>query len=413
MIIWLINHYAVPPQYYPLARTTYFAKKLMEKGHEVIVFAASSVHNSSINLIKSSELFREEIVNGVRYVYVRTNSYVSNGVARILNMLEFARRLPKATKAYGKPDVVMASSATPFACMAGLRLAKKQGAKAIAEISDLWPESFVAYGLMNSSNPLLKVMYAYEKCIYQKADEIIFTMEGGKDYLIKKAWDKGHGGPVEMKKIHYINNGVDLQEYHYNKSHYTFLDVDLDSAGTFKVVYTGSVRKVNNLGILLDVAAILQKYRDKNIRILIYGDGDERELLKNQAQKRGLQNIVFKGKVDKEYVPFLLSKADLCLMHWQPSPITQYGMSMNKLFDYFASGKPILSNSISGYDLIQEFGAGKSALITSAEQYAEAILSFTKMSQEQYDTTCANSRLAAGTFDYSQLTGKLLEVMEK
>lgn len=28
MKIWLINHYAVPPQYYPLARQNYFAKTL-------------------------------------------------------------------------------------------------------------------------------------------------------------------------------------------------------------------------------------------------------------------------------------------------------------------------------------------------------------------------------------------------
>lgn len=51
MNIWLINHYAVPPKYYPLARPTLFAKNLMAKGHTVTVFAASSVHNSDVNLI--------------------------------------------------------------------------------------------------------------------------------------------------------------------------------------------------------------------------------------------------------------------------------------------------------------------------------------------------------------------------
>ena len=33
MNIWLINHYAVPPKYYPLARPTLFAKNLMAMGH--------------------------------------------------------------------------------------------------------------------------------------------------------------------------------------------------------------------------------------------------------------------------------------------------------------------------------------------------------------------------------------------
>ena len=52
MRIWLINHYAVPPQYYPLARQNYFAKYLMQAGHEVTIFAASTVHNSELNLIE-------------------------------------------------------------------------------------------------------------------------------------------------------------------------------------------------------------------------------------------------------------------------------------------------------------------------------------------------------------------------
>lgn len=41
MDIWLINHYAVPPKYYPLARQTYFAKYLMALGHTVTIFAVA------------------------------------------------------------------------------------------------------------------------------------------------------------------------------------------------------------------------------------------------------------------------------------------------------------------------------------------------------------------------------------
>lgn len=38
MDIWLINHYAVPPKYYPLARQTCFARYLMAMGHTVTIF---------------------------------------------------------------------------------------------------------------------------------------------------------------------------------------------------------------------------------------------------------------------------------------------------------------------------------------------------------------------------------------
>ena len=94
MNIWLINHYAVPPQYYPLARPTDFARNLMAMGHQVTIFAASTVHNSDRNLIDDGRVFREETVDGVRYVYVRCRDYQGNGLKRILNTCEFAAKLP-------------------------------------------------------------------------------------------------------------------------------------------------------------------------------------------------------------------------------------------------------------------------------------------------------------------------------
>ena len=94
MNIWLINHYAVPPKYYPLARPTLFAKNLMAMGHTVTVFAASSVHNSDVNLITDGRKWREETVDGVHYVYIKCCDYQGSGLKRIYNICEFAWKLP-------------------------------------------------------------------------------------------------------------------------------------------------------------------------------------------------------------------------------------------------------------------------------------------------------------------------------
>ena len=110
MRIWLINHYAVPPQYYPLARQNYFAKNLMALGHEVTIFAASTVHNSDQNLIEDDTPYREDVVDGVHYVLVRCKGYHGNGLSRILNMLEFARKLPSVCNQYPRPDAIVATS---------------------------------------------------------------------------------------------------------------------------------------------------------------------------------------------------------------------------------------------------------------------------------------------------------------
>ncbi len=411
MRIWLINHYAVPTKYYPLARPATFAKHLMRAGHDVTIFAASTVHNASLNLITDGSLYREDTVEGIHYVYVRDLGYEGSTIRRILNMLLFPPRLARVCKRFPKPDVILAVSATPMACMKGLKLAKKYGCKGIAEIADLWPESFVAYGLTRRNSLALKLMYAYEKKLYTRADEIVFTMEGGRDYIIGKGWGSDSGGPVALSKIRHINNGVDLAAFDDERERLAFPDPDLDDPDTFKAVYAGAIRKVNDLSILVDTAEALKKRGRMDIRILLFGDGDERAALEQAAKERNLANIVFKGKVAKQKVPYILSKADLCLLHWKPTPIANFGMSMNKEFDYFASGKPVLANNQTAYDLIERYRCGRSETLTDPDAYAGAICRFADIEPEQRLEYGRNARNAAREYDFAKHTQTLLKIM--
>ena len=181
MNIWLINHYAVPPQYYPLARPAIFAKYLQRSGHRVTIFAASTVHNSDQNLITDGRNWREEYVDGVHYVYIRCRDYQGNGCSRILNMCEFAWKLPGVCARFEKPDAIVATSMPPMSCAVGIHLAQKYGCRAVAEIADLWPESLIAYDVAGPRNPAVLLLRRLEKWIYKKADAIVFTMEGAYD----------------------------------------------------------------------------------------------------------------------------------------------------------------------------------------------------------------------------------------
>lgn len=406
MRIWLINHYAVPEKYYPLIRTTNFAKYLMRMGHDVTIFAASSVHNSTVNLIQDGALFREEWVNDIHYVYVRCSSYSGNGIGRICNMFEFAFRLESVCTNFPKPDAVLASSATPLACKAGLKIAKKNKVKAVAEVVDLWPESFVAYGFVNKSNPMLFPMYLYEKKMYEYADAIIFSFEGAYDYIEERGW--AHDIPRE--KVHYINNGVDLEVFDYNKEHHQIDDDDLNNGEIFKVVYTGSVRRVNNLGKLLDVAKMI---KNPKIRFLIWGKGDEKSLLEERLAKEGIRNVVFKGYVEKKYIPYITSCADLNLAHGKNSALLRFGMSPNKMFDYMAAGKPIFTDFSGNYNPTVHSGAGMDIENPTVENIAKAIDDFANMAAETYGKYCRNARKGAEQYDFKNLTKKLLEIMEK
>ena len=405
MKIWLINHYAVPPQYYPLARQNYFAKNLMALGHEVTIFAASTVHNSDLNLIEDDTPYREDVVDGVHYVLIRCKGYQGNGVSRILNMFEFARKLPGVCNQFPRPDAIVATSMPPMSCAAGIKLARKYGCRGIAEIADLWPESIIAYGIAGPHNPAVLWLRRLEKWIYTRADAVVFTMEGGYDYIRERHWER----EIPESKVYTINNGVDLKEFRENMRKYQIQNSDLDDPDTFKVVYTGSIRKVNNLGLLLDAAKLVT---NPNIRFLIWGAGDELESLRDRVAAEHIENVKFQGSVEKKYVPYIVSKADLNLAHNNPTPLFRFGISFNKLFDYLAAGKPILSDFPCPYNPAVRLGAGTEVAEPTAQNIANAVEEFAAMPQARYDEYVHHARRAAEEYDFENLTKKLIAVLQ-
>ena len=405
MNIWLINHYAVPPMYYPLARQTCFAKHLMKMGHDVTIFAASTVHNSDKNLITDGQRWREETVDGVHYVYIKCTDYQDSGLKRVYNICEFAWKLPSVCKKFPKPDAIVATSMPPTSCAMGIRLAKKYGCKGVAEIADLWPESIVAYDIAGPKNPAVILLRWLEKWIYKKADAVVFTMENAYKYIEEQAWEN----QIPKSKVFYVNNGVDLSLFRYNRENFKTEDADLDDKDIFKVVYTGSIRKVNNLGLLLDAA---KKVTDPRVRFLIWGDGDELPALKERVKKENISNVIFKGRVDKSYVPSIVSRADLNIAHNTPSPLFRFGISFNKLFDYLAAGKPVLSDFPCGHNPAVVWDAGTEVNEPSAESIADAIMKFVDMDEKQLKHYSNNALAAAEEYSFEALTKKLLSVIE-
>lgn len=403
MNIWLINHYAVPPKYYPLARQTYFAKHLMALGHTVTIFAASTVHNSDKNLITGKDRWRQETVDGVHYVYIKCLDYQGNGLRRVYNICEFAWKLPGVCKKFPRPDAIVATSMPPTSCAVGIHLARKYGCRGIAEIADLWPEGIIAYGIAGPHNPAVLALRRLEKWIYKKADAVVFTMEGAYDYIKERKWEKD----VPRSKVFYINNGVDLEQFHYNREHFRIEDPDLEDPESIKVVYTGSIRKVNHLGALLDAAKQVQ---DSRIRFLIWGDGDELPALRRRLQEEGIQNVLFKGRVDKKYVPSIVSRADYTYINGGDNDLFRFGISPNKLFDYFAAGKPVILYMRVKYNPAEHFSCGLTCR-TEAE-LLELLKKLPSISEADYAALCRGAEGGAREYSFENLTRKLLNVIE-
>ena len=409
--IWIINHYALTPAQGGLCRHFYFAKELAERGYNVRIFTSSAIHNTEINMISEKEgLFKEVPYEGVKYTYIKSSQYKGNGIGRIKNMLGFAFDIKKIWERYSyeNPQVIYTSSPDLFTAWKAEAFAKKHKIPCVVEIRDLWPLSIVEYKNISAKNPAIIALFMLEKHIYKNADSLGFTMTGGKDYICVKKWEK----KVNPDKIFNVNNGLDIDLQDKQRKEDVYNDGELDDKKVFKVVYAGSVREANHVGLLVEAAKYIKNKGYSDIEFLIFGDGTEKKILEKKCIEEKIDNVFFKGRIDKKFMPSVCAKSDLNMISVQQTGVSKYGVSWNKLFDYMNAGKPIVSTTEVAYDLIKKYECGIVCENQNIETIANAIIKIYNMPDYDYSVICRNAKNGAKDFDYKVLTDKLEEAID-
>ena len=408
--IWIWNHYATNMFFDQAGRHYWFAENLIKEGYKPTIFCASTNHFSDNHIDTEGSRYSLDSVNNIPFVFVNTPEYKGNGKNRVLNMISFYRGLFKTAKMYaelnGKPDVILASSVHPLTLVAGIKIAKKFDIPCICEVRDLWPESIVAYGSLKGNSMIAKLLYQGEKWIYKKANSVIMTWEGGTQYIQDQGWDN----QIDLNKVKHISNGVIIDSFDKNSKENQIDDSDLNDKNYKNLVYAGSIRKVNNLGLLLDAAKLVQE-KDQQIKFLIYGSGDEKEMLENRCKEENINNVVFKGRVEKKMIPSILKKSYANILHNSSTSLDKYGQSQNKFFEYLAAGRCVIQTYTTGYSVLEKYNCGISADKQKPEEITEIILEACK-DTEKAEQMSQNARRAAFEFDFTKLTSKLIEVIE-
>ena len=291
--VWILNHYAEEPKTGTGLRHYNFAKYLQQLGWQPIIFAASTIHKTNKNLIEDDRIFLEQTVNGIPFVFIRARNYWGNGMERVSNMLDYYRGMKKSADKFERPDIILASSVHPLTWQLGKRFSKRYGVPWVCEVRDLWPYSLVQYGILGEGSILTKLMYAYERWSYKKSDAIIFTIPGGKSYI------QSHYKAVDLDKVFYINNGVDLEAFEYNKEHFPYVDSDLENDEVTSLVFAVQYLPHISFPLIECIAELTTKRTLKNLFNCCFLETVKtRRNSKNFVRKR-LSNVVFKGRVEK------------------------------------------------------------------------------------------------------------------
>lgn len=342
MKIWYISAYDQPRGQSP--RTYDFSIELMQRGHDVTMFANSFCHFTKKDHLTDKELWRIEKMDGITVVWLKTRPYSGNGIGRGLNMLDNARRVLQSSRMlHDPPDVVLAPSVPLLTGWAGAHLAYKFCVPFIFEVRDVWPDALVDIGGLKKNSLVYYAFRYLERLMYRKASRISSTLPNLAEHV-------GAAG-VNPSKIVCIPNGIDLSQYPIG-----CYDGGVERQLT--VMYVGGFGLDHDVPSIIRAAKILQDEGDERFRFILIGGGVRKRLCEQEALSYDLRNLLFRDPVPKPTLPEVQREADILIASITDSKSYRFGLNLNKLCSYFASSRPVLFSGNPPNDPVAESGGG-------------------------------------------------------
>lgn len=200
------------------------------------------------------------------------------------------------------------------------------------------------------SRSILKVVTPYLKSVLKYLDELTAVSNSGASYA----------AGLTDKPIAIIPNGIDLKKYKKTAVK------NKDEKET--ILFIGRLERRKGVRYLLEAFQLLQQ-SNPDVRLLIAGDGPDREKLELLAEDLKLKNVSFLGFISEDLKLKLLSEADLFC-----SPAL-FGESFGiVLLEAMAMGTVTVAGNNSGYsDLMQGVGSLSIVNPEDAQEFARRL----------------------------------------
>ena len=380
MKVIYFHQYFTTPKGSAGTRSYFFAKKLVESGHKVQMFCLSDFRcNTGLNN-PFKRNFRKGYCEGIEVIEFNYNySNNLNLKKRLIIFLKYSiAALNFALRS--DADLIFCTSTPLSVSLPGIFCRWIKGTPFVFEVRDLWPDLPIAMGL--KLNPItLNILKIFEKISYKSADELIGLAPGICSAILSNN--------IDEKKINNIPNCCDLDLF-FPSENYLKEDFEIIKSITqdkeskqFIAVYAGAHGLANGLNSLLDVAVELKKLGNKNIQIVLIGEGSQKLRLMERAKKEDLYNCHFLNSMPKlQLAEILRRNVNVGLMILEDIPAFQYGTSPNKFFDYLSSGLPVITN-YPGWvaELVEDRHIGINVKPKDPKTFAETLIFMSKNDQ--------------------------------
>ena len=393
-ILYFYQYFSTPKGSWG-TRVYEFAAEWVKAGHEVTV--VTSIYSKSD--LKAEKFLERQCIDGidVRIINVRVDNR-QPFLKRIYTFLSYAfwsswyaLRLPA--------DAVIASSGPITVGIPGLAAKYLRGRKLVFEARDLWPEGAIELGLLQ--NPFLKKMaYWFENRCYKASSLIVGLSPGIKSHIEKKHGHRNVISVTNAANIHLFSTpvpfpavqGIESKKY---------------------AIYTGNIGEVNNAIWMLEAARILKEKQASDFKILLIGEGQQKEWIRTEIARLQLDNLLLWDLMPKDELVALVQHAVVSLVPLKGTPVLDTS-SPNKFFESLAAGIPVIQNT-NGWmrEFLEEHQVGFTISPDDPEALANCLLDLKNQPEVLLDMGVRGKELARKLFDKNMLADKMLKAIEK
>jgi colanic acid biosynthesis glycosyl transferase WcaI len=387
LLIISLNYAPEPTGFAP--HTTALAEFLAVEGHDVAVitgfpFAPRWVRWPEYRgrFMQRDRVNRVDLVRIAHYIPSRPGS----AIQRILMEGTFACvgffAAIRILMSKGKCDGILYTGAQPAIAWLARMLAAIMSVPYIVKITDLAAQAASDVGIIHNRN-FADFLNRLEFGAYRRAKAAIVLCDSFTKALIREGFPEAG--------IHLIRDSVDLASIKPDGNGMAFRKRFGLTPSDFILLYSGSFGLKQGLFYVLSAARILAE-TNPDIRWVLVGDGETREVLAKRIKEERLDPIVKMLPLQLEAdMTDMFAAANVLLLSQLRS--VKDTVIPSKLLMYMAAGKPVLAAVNSGSQaagIVRESGGGVVVEPENAEALADAVLKMRETNSS--GEMCRNNR---------------------
>ena len=307
------------------------AKKIRDRGHQVVVLTTSPHYNIVPEQIKMQPLawkiwgcYKKSQYEGITVFHVPQKKFKSTPL-RILGFIYWHIISFFVALSIKGIDVILSPSPPLTLGVINILLSRIKKCKVIYNVQEIYPDILK----LNPSGTTHRILKQLELFVYWHSDAVTTIDQVFYNILVNRF--------ENPSKLHIIPNFVDTEIYHETRGE-NILDRNLfPKTDSLKLLYAGNIGFAQDWKPFIELAI---KTKKQNIEYFVIGEGMKKKYVEDEVIAHNLHNVHILPYQPRNSMPAILSYADISFIFMSPDNDTDGFPS--KVYTIMACEKPLL-----------------------------------------------------------------------